>query len=70
MNVKRIQHLARKGILITIMSPHWTFANEKKCVAFREWLDSIGAEVEALDAGLFKESGTNVKTMLVSIVKP
>ncbi len=62
--------LAPKGILVSIMSPHWTFAAEKKCVEFREWfMKAKGAPVE-LDPGAFKESGTAIRTILVKITKP
>lgn len=37
--------------------------------AFRAWIAEIGATVEALPRGTFRESGTNVSTMLVSATK-
>jgi len=68
--LKMYHHLADHGVLVAIMSPHWTFAQEKKCVEFRKWIEDVGAEVTELDAGLFKESGTNIKTVKVRIEKP
>ena len=57
------------GILVSVMSSSWTFGSQKKQVAFREWLDKVGAVVEQLPEGTFKESGTTVKTILVKIIK-
>ncbi|MFF2834293.1 methyltransferase, partial [Cellulosimicrobium cellulans] len=57
------------GKLVSIMSPHWTFANDSKSVQFREWLSDKGT-FEKLPEGSFKESGTGVNTVLVVIEKP
>lgn len=58
------------GRIVTIASPSWTFGSQKKQVEFREWLDEIGAEQEELPQGTFKESGTNIKAVLLVIDKP
>jgi hypothetical protein len=50
------------------MSPHFTFANDSKSIAFREWLDGRGY-YEKLPEGSFKESGTGVNTVMVVIDK-
>lgn len=55
--------------IVTIASISWTFGSQKKQVAFKEWLEDINAEWETLPEGTFKESGTNVKTTLINIVK-
>ncbi len=57
------------GRLVTLTSTHWVNSSTKKCVEFREWLDSVGAEVEEVEAGAFKESGTNIKTSIITINK-
>lgn len=57
------------GTIVTIASASWTFGSNKKQVAFREWLDEIEATIEELPAGTFKETGTNVKAMLLVINK-
>lgn len=62
--------LADGGVMVTISSTSWTFGSQKKQVQFREWLNEIGAYQEELPADTFKESGTNVKTMLLVIKKP
>lgn len=67
----RLMYKALKegGRLVSIMSPHWRFANDKKSKEFREWIKSIDAEWYPLEAGLFKESGTNIETLYIIIDK-
>lgn len=57
------------GILVSIASKHWQFATGKKENRFKIWLDEVGAIIEDLPAGDFKESGTNVATCIIKIVK-
>jgi hypothetical protein len=57
------------GKLVSVMGPSWTFGSQKKQVAFREWLDEVGANVTEVPAGAFKESGTNVASVIVEITK-
>ena len=72
-DVDHVQHafkfLGDNGILVSIMSPGPFFRSDKKSTAFREWLDSLSAEVIDLPEGSFKESGTNVATKLIVINK-
>lgn len=69
-HIKKMYSLLRKGgRLVSIASPSWTFGSQKKQVDFKEWLGEIGATVEELPAGAFKESGTNIKAMLIIINK-
>lgn len=58
------------GILVAIMSPGWTFRQDRKSVAFREWLEAQ-PEVEKHDLpeGAFKASGTMISTILVKMRK-
>jgi protein-L-isoaspartate O-methyltransferase len=58
------------GRLVAIMSPAPFFRDTKKARAFRTWFEEIGGEVEELEAGTFKESGTGVASKLVTIDKP
>lgn len=62
-------HLNRQGQISCVMSPHWVTASDKKSKAFREFLDEVGATWQEIDAGEFKTSGTNIKTMLVTACK-
>jgi len=63
------KHLKEGGRIVAIASVHWQFASGKKETEFKAWLDEIGATYENLDAGDFKESGTNVKTCMIIIDK-
>ena len=61
--------LASGGILVSILSPSPFFRTNKKSVDFREWLDTVGAEVVDIDAGAFEESGTMIATKIIKICK-
>ena len=61
--------LADDGILVTIASKHWLHSSNKKEIAFREWLYNIEAEIIDLEAGTFKESGTNITACIIKILK-
>lgn len=58
--------LKHSGVLVAITSPGWIFRTDKKHVAFREFVNATGV-YEELPEGTFKESGTNVRTMLIQI---
>lgn len=57
------------GLLVSIMSTSWVHGSQKKQIAFREWLGSVDSYTEEIPQGSFKESGTNISTMLVVINK-
>lgn len=61
--------LAVGGRIVSIMSKHWQFSQNKKESNFRNWLNEINADIINLDAGEFKESGTNIPTCIVIIDK-
>jgi len=66
--------LKNGGILVTIMSTSWQFGQTKKPKAFREWMNKLDdegkvVEIEELPSGTFKESGTNVATVMVVMKK-
>jgi hypothetical protein len=63
-HVYKMAILARKKV-ISIMSTHWQHAQGKKETLFREFLTMMDAEIIPIEAGEFKESGTNVPTCLV-----
>lgn len=58
------------GRLVAITSPGWTFRQDKKHTAFREWTTRTFADVHRLDAGTFKESDTMVNACLIVVDKP
>jgi phospholipid N-methyltransferase len=58
------------GILVTIMSTGVTFRENKKSVQFREnIMEPHGTYLEHLPSGAFKESGTQVRTILLRLLK-
>lgn len=63
------RHLKEGGRIVTITGPGWTFREDRKFKEFREWIKSIDAEWEELPEGTFKESGTNVRTVMLIINK-
>lgn len=73
-DIEHVRHafdlLKPGGRLVAIMSPHAEFANDKKSVEFRNWVESLGGESEKLPESSFKESGTGVNSRMVTIDKP
>ena len=63
------ERLEKGGTLAAITSPHWKFASERKCVAFREWLEEVHGQVFEIGAGEFRNSGTGICTMAIVIKK-
>jgi hypothetical protein len=60
---------AEGGRIVTIASNHWRHGSENKCKQFRQWLNAIDSEVQDIDAGEFKESGTAIATCIITINK-
>lgn len=58
------------GVLVACASRSWQQAGVAKAQAFRELLEQRGAEVEEVEAGAFRESGTEVATVLIRIEAP
>lgn len=59
--------LAPGGRLVTVMGTHWEMGQESVCREFRDWITEIGASVEHLPAGTFKDSGTVTATTIIKI---
>ena len=57
------------GIIVTVMSPAWQYRTDCKHAEFRDWLAHLDHEVEHLPEGTFKSSGTNIRSLLVTIHK-
>lgn len=55
------------GRLVSIMSPGPFFRQDRKATSFRDWFESLSGEKIDLPAGSFKESGTGVATVLITI---
>jgi hypothetical protein len=59
--------LSPGGVLVSITGIHWTLADSKKTVDFRNWLHDTGAQVYDIPAGTFKKSGTDTATKVIVI---
>jgi len=57
------------GRIVTIASKHWQTSTNKKETEFRNWLTTVGAEIQEIPAGTFKESGTMVGSVIIVINK-
>jgi len=72
-DIDHIRHmydlLKSGGRLVSVASKHWTFSNNKKETKFREWLEEIDAEIQEVESGVFKKSGTNISTCIIIINK-
>ena len=63
------KHLKTGGRMASIMSNSWRTGSQKKQVDFRQWIEDINAEVQEIESGAFKESGTNIAACIVIIDK-
>ena len=72
-DVDHVRHaydcLKTGGTLVSVMSISPFFRENKKAVAFREWLDDVGGYQHELSADAFKKSGAGAKSCLVIIHK-
>lgn len=62
--------LAPGGRIVSITGTHWQYSNNKKEKEFKSWLDDLNADIIPIQAGEFKESGTNIATVILIIDKP
>ncbi len=67
--LKMYESLAPLGNLVSVMSRSWLTSSSKKQTEFRTWLSAQNFEIEYIDAGEFKESGTSVASLFVKIHK-
>lgn len=65
-HINHMMDLANKRV-VAIGSASILFRDNKKTVAFRERVESLGGTIEALPEGSFKPSGTNVNTCIVCV---
>ncbi len=69
-HVRRAYDLLRPGgLVVSVMSPHWTFAGERAAVNFRNFVHSHDYAWRQLPEGTFKASGTGVATGILTIWK-
>jgi len=57
------------GRIVTVASRHWETSSNKKETQFRNWLDEVGAKIQKVPSGTFKESGTMISTCIIVINK-
>lgn len=57
------------GTLVSILAAGVKFRSDKRTTAFREWVEEHGGELEDIEAGAFKASGTSVATVMLTIHK-
>lgn len=56
------------GELVSIMSPGFTFRQDRQAVEFQEWFDDHGGVATPIPPGAFKEAGANIRTVMVELV--
>ncbi len=70
-DIKHVLHalkfLKPDGLLVSVMSAGVTFRDDKLTQSFRDLVRAREGEIEALDDGAFKSSGTMVRTVIVTI---
>lgn len=66
---KMYYSLAKGGRMVSVASSHWELSSNKKETAFKDWLVEVGAEVQNIDKGSFKQSGTLVGAKIIIINK-
>lgn len=67
--MKMWDHHSEGGQKAVIMSKHWQFASDKASRDFRSFIDTVDHDIAELPAGAFKESGTNIETVMVTLWK-
>lgn len=62
-----LQFLKPDGLLVSVMSASVTFRDNRLTQEFRDLIRERGGDIEALPEGAFKQSGTMVNTVIVTI---
>jgi phospholipid N-methyltransferase len=57
------------GRMVTIASTHWMISSFKKETQFHDWLQEVATDIEEIPRDTFKESGTSISTVLITIDK-
>lgn len=58
------------GTLVSLCSPSPFFRTDKASVAFRNWIETVSADVVDVPEGAFKSSGTMIRTKIIKAQKP
>ena len=67
--MKMYEKLRHGGRIVSITSKHWEISNNKKEREFKNWLESVNAEIYDIENGSFKDSGTMVGGFIIVINK-
>ena len=67
--MKMWDNLRYGGRIACITSTHWMFANDTKSTEFREWIIGKCTFQHEFPNGIFKESGTDIATILLILEK-
>ncbi len=65
--LRALRFLKPDGLLVSVMSASITFRDNKLTTDFRALIRERGGDIEDLPEGSFKESGTGVNTVIVTI---
>lgn len=70
-DIKHVMHalkfLKPSGLLVSVMSSSVAFRDNKLTQDFRDLIRARGGDIEALEDGAFKASGTMVRTVIVTL---
>lgn len=66
---KMYEKLVKWGRVVSVMSKHWQFSQNKKETQFREWLSNLDSVIVDIEPGAFKKSGTSVASCIIIINK-
>jgi protein-L-isoaspartate O-methyltransferase len=61
--------LKERGVLVSVMSPGVTFRQDYATKQLKDLIEMENGEIHPLASGSFKESGTNVETIIVKLRK-
>jgi phospholipid N-methyltransferase len=67
--IHAFRFLKHGGTMVAICSESPFFRENEKSVDFRAWLNDLGADATKLDDDAFRESGTGVRTRIITIRK-
>lgn len=67
--LKMYEVLQEGGRIVTIMSNHWKYCDNKKETEFKNWLETVNYTISDIPQGTFKESGTSIAACLLVINK-
>lgn len=70
-HVEHAMHMLKPGgRLVAVMSAGVTFRSDKRTKAFRAMVEALGGEIEPLPDDTFRQAGTGVRTVLVTVDAP